>query len=311
MMSIKHISAIFGIFFIFTFLMSCAEAEPVSVRRTEFALGTIISVRIDGMDEAEAASALDKAFARLFEIEAVACPKKPGSELYSVNKNNNGGEIIISSELSYLLEAGYLFTEMTDSAFSIKLGALINLWAIGTENARVPNADEIQKALADDSQIDLGAIAKGYIGDEMRRVLIENNVTNAVIDLGGDVIAIGSKLIGLNNPKNPGQVCASVRVYNQSVMTSGDYERYFIYEGRRYHHIFDQTTGYPAENGVISATVISGSAMLADVLSTAFFVMGVERAIEFAAEMPEISYILIDTDMNFYYSESLEIEIIK
>jgi thiamine biosynthesis lipoprotein len=156
-------------------------------------------------------------------------------------------------------------------------------------------------------RIDLGAIAKGYAADEMKRVLLENNVTSAVLDLGGDIVTIGSNndknwKIGIADPRNPGESCAVVQVSDKAVMTSGDYERFFEHEGVHYHHIFDRRTGSPAESGIISATVIHECALIADVLSTALFVTG---EIYLGAD-----YIYISSGMNFYCSEGLNLEII-
>jgi len=265
------------------------------------------------MDGDEVNAALDAAFTRLDEIELLASAKNPDSELYRMNAGIGTGA---SPELQLLLEAGYYYTELTGGAFDITLGALIKAWGIGTEDARIPSLDEILEALNADTQFDLGAIAKGYAADEMKRVLLEHGVMNAVLDLGGDVITIGDKdgdgwLVGVTHPRNPEQIAATVRVSGQAVMTSGDYERYFMHNGVRYHHIFDSRTALPADSGIISATIISDTALIADVMSTAFFVMGVERAVEFANTMPDIGYILIDGDMNFYYSENIDIEIVK
>ncbi|MCL2108929.1 MAG: FAD:protein FMN transferase, partial [Oscillospiraceae bacterium] len=213
------------------------------------------------------------------------------------------------------------------------------LWGIGGENPRVPQADELAEAvensgfewlLLDENaltvrflkplKLDLGAIAKGYAADEMKRVLLENGVTNAILDLGGDIITIGSNKnrgwrVGLSDPfdPDPAKTCAIVTIADQTIVTSGNYERYFIHENTHYHHIFNRTTGFPAESGLVSATVIADNSATADILSTAFFVMGTEKAAKFAekfsSEFAEIAYIFIDSDMNFTYSEGLELEL--
>ncbi|MCL2639049.1 MAG: FAD:protein FMN transferase [Oscillospiraceae bacterium] len=323
------------LFLSLVFLLSgCNKSSPPEpVSRTDFALGTFVSARVHGEN---AESALDEVFARLFEIEQLASAKNPDSELFYVNQNAYEREVTVSEELFYLLETGLFYSSLTDGAFDITLGSIVELWGIGTENVAVPDAEELAEALENSGfrylvlnenelsvrfwkeglRIDLGALAKGYAADEMKRILLENGVTNAILDLGGDIITISDNdgkgwRIGIADPRNLGEICAIVRVSDKAVVTSGDYERFFVQDGVDYHHIFDSATGFPADSGIISVTVIAESAMLADALSTAFFVMGVERAIEFARTMPEIGYILIDRDMNIYNSENIEIEIIR
>jgi thiamine biosynthesis lipoprotein len=333
-MRIKHFLTFSVILLLFS---SCGGVSEKPVTRTEYALGTFNSVRIHGLGEAEAESALDSAFARLHKIEALASAKNPDSELSYVNMNAYERAVTVSEELYALLHEGRFWSEVTDGAFDITLGAIIELWGIGSESARVPDADELAEAAANSGfehlvlneqdrtvrflkaglKLDLGSIAKGYAAGEMERVLLENGVTSAIIDLGGDITAIGSKdgadwTIGITDPLKPGEICAKLHVSGKTIVTSGNYERYFMHNGVRYHHIFDRRTGFPADSGFISATIIfghegfSGGAMIADALSTALFVSGTVFS-----NSEYIQYILIGSDMNFTYSECLELEIIN
>jgi thiamine biosynthesis lipoprotein len=147
----------------------------------------------------------------------------------------------------------------------------------------------------------------------MTQILRENGVTNAILDLGGDIFAMGSKdgagwLIGLASPRNADEICAKLRVSDMAIVTSGDYERYFMHENTRYHHIFDRRTGYPADSGIISATVIADSAMRADAMSTAIFVTGVP---DMHIPHSDMRFIFIDSEMNITYSEDLNLEIVN
>jgi thiamine biosynthesis lipoprotein len=314
-------------------LCGCGENNAASpVQRTEFALGTYVSVRIAGMGSGEAEPALDAAFERLHEIELIASAKNTDSELFYVNENAYGRDVAVSEELFFLLETGLYYSALNGGAFDITLGAIVELWGIGADaEPSVPADADIRTAvensgfehlilnpeartvrfLREHLRLDLGAFAKGYAADEMARVLRENGVTDAVLDLGGDIITIGDNegkgwRIGIADPRNPAQIRAIVTVSDTAVVTSGDYERYFMHENTRCHHIFDRNTGYPADSGVVSTTVITDSAMLADVFSTALFVEGVTEIPHFV-----MNYIFIDSDMNLYYSESIEIEIIN
>ncbi|MCL2020452.1 MAG: FAD:protein FMN transferase [Oscillospiraceae bacterium] len=311
-------------------LLSGCGGTQVYAERTVFALGTDVSVRVYDMREKEANLVIEKALARLYEIEATASAKMSESELYYVNQNAYEGDVFISDELFFLLKEGLFYSELTGGAFDIALGGVIELWEAGIERGQgIPSDDEIAAALENSGfeylvlneneqtvrflksglKINLGAFAKGYAADEMKRVLLQNGTKNAVLNLGGDIITIGDKdgggwLIGLADPLEAGEICAKLRIFDQAVVTSGNYERYFIYENKRYHHIIDRKTGYPSESGAISATIITESAMTADALSTALFVGGGDL-IEI---LSDVGYILIEEDMRFTFSEDINIE---
>ncbi|MCL1823342.1 MAG: FAD:protein FMN transferase [Oscillospiraceae bacterium] len=310
--------------------------QPQPVTRTEYALGTIISVRVNHASGEIADSALDKAFSRLFEIERITSAKLPDSELFFINQNAFESTVIVSEELFFLLKSGLTYAELTGGAFDITLGSIVDLWGIGTNNARIPSQSEISKALEncgfehlvlnedefsvrflkEGLKLDLGAIAKGYAADEMKQVLAENGITSAVLDLGGNIITIGNNagngwIVGITDPLIPNEICAKLHVYDKTIVTSGNYERFFMYEDTRYHHIFDRRTGFPSDSGIISATVITDVSMTADALSTAFFVLGTEEAVKLTENLSGIEYILIDRNLNFSISEGIEVEIIK
>ncbi len=170
--------------------------------------------------------------------------------------------------------------------------------------------------------IDLGSIAKGYAGDEAARILKENGIAHGLINLGGNIVAIGSKedgspwRIGIQNPRmdesKDGQRrhVAVVEAVDKSVITSGDYERYMveIYEktGERYHHIFDPSTGYPAKSGVISVTVVSESGIDADAWTTSLFVMGVEEGLKLINELESVDAMFITEDKKIYFSKGFK-----
>ena len=320
-----------------TCFVCCGCNNSKYVTRTEYALGTIVSVKVRGLNENIANAAIDKAFERLFDIERLSSAKRPESELSYVNQNAFERDVVISDELFFLVKSGLFYSELTNGSFDITLGGVVELWGIGTDNARVPSSEEIEIALGDCGfeylvmdketntvrflksglKIDLGGIAKGYAADEMKRVLLESGVKTALLDLGGNIMVIGDNsgspwTIGVTDPLEPGNICAMLRITDKTVVTSGNYERYFTYEGKNYHHIFDRNTGFPAESGLISATVIADNSMDADALSTAFFVMGAEKAAALAnSALTGTDYILIDRNMNFTHSENIELEIIK
>lgn len=214
----------------------------------------------------------------------------------------------------YILQAAIKYAALTDGAFDPSIEPLVKLWGIGTDDAHIPTQTQIDetKTLVDYTKIeineaeksvylpvkgmglDLGGIAKGYAADLIVQILKQHGSTKAIIDLGGNIYAYGAKsgnafvdnatttpwVVGIKNPfDSTGAPILSAQLVNETVVTSGVYERFFIKDGVRYHHLIDKKTGYPAQNGLMSATIITNSSMTADALSTAVFVLGAEKGL--------------------------------
>jgi len=214
------------------------------------------------------------------------------------------------------------------------VGPLVKLWGIGTEHARVPSKAEISKILplVDYRQIELdeknnsvflkrpgmsielGGIAKGYAADEAVKVLRQNGVKHGTVDLGGNIIVIGTKpdgklwKIGIQNPffKTRGSIVATVEVADKTLVTSGPYERYIEKDGKIYHHILDTRTGFPVENELMSVTIIAESSIDADALSTTVFAMGLEEGMDFVESIENIDAIFITKDYKVYTTSGVE-----
>lgn len=221
----------------------------------------------------------------------------------------NGASVDISAATAQVLEASLAEAEKTDGAFSPALGGVIDAWGFGTENARIPDAEELSDLLsnadykkvtvdpeggtasANDMQIDLGGAVKGYALDRIAENLQQNNIESAVISLGGSIYAKGTKpdgssyKIGIRDPySGENDYMGTILLEGKFVSTSGIYERGFEKDGVWYHHIINPKTGYPADHGIESVTVVADSGILSDIYSTALFVMGVETGIEFAQQ---------------------------
>jgi len=297
-------SAIFTIRFI---------KSPSYSEKTEFALNTVIKISAYGKD---ASTAVDKALKEVHRIDDLMSAHKASSEVYALN-NSKGG--VVSKEVFDIIKTAKDIWQKTDGAFDITLKPLSDLWNIKAENPKIPDNAEIENALLrtgfedvelneesfsvsfkkDGMQIDLGGIAKGYAADRAATILKENGIENALIDLGGNVYAIGKNRngkkwkIGLQTPwKTRGEYFEVVEAKNKAVVTSGAYERYFEKGGKIYHHILNPETGYPAESDFQSVTVIHKNSALADALSTAIFVSG-ERGLKKAkTEFEDIEVIV-------------------
>lgn len=311
--------------------------EEKEYSMTEEILGTAITGKIIGINAEEA---LNKAFDRAREIEAIMSVKNEDSEISYLNKNGYKSEIKVSNELFYVIEKGIYYGELTEGAFDITIGNLIDLWGIGTENERLPDNEEISqyislenykniklnkenksiRFLKENIKLDLGAIAKGYIADEMKRVLIdEYNINCGILNLGGNVLTIGVKSdntlwnVGICDPFNTADIVGTIESSNETIVTSGNYEKYFVKDEIRYHHILNPKTGYPAEEGYISTTIVTENSIDADALSTATYVLGVNKAKELLESLEGVEGIFIDEDGKIITTLGIEsrIKVIK
>ena len=256
-----------------------------------------------------AESGLSAARKELERIDALLSAENPDSDISSLGRaaaRDDSGAITVSPETAGLIARALDIAWETDGAFNISLYPISRLWGFPEKKYRVPEKEEIDALLpfcdlsglsADPKsgaitlpagmQIDLGAIGKGYASSRAVAVLQEEEVSSALVNLGGNVQALGAKpdgsdwRIGVQDPEDAKKVLAVVSLKDKAVITSGAYERYFERNGVRYHHILDPGTGYPAESDLLSVTIISSDATMADALSTALFVMGSEKAADF------------------------------
>ena len=282
---------------------SCESNEPRT--RTELRMDTICSITVY---TAEDEALLDGAFDIIDETAKIIDMYDPESEISYVNANAASHPVNVSDELFSLLSYAYGVSEASSGAFNIAVGPLVTLWGIGGENARRPSDEEIESTLflldwhdivldKDDKsvafltegmKIDLGAVGKGYVADKIAAYLRKNGTESAIINLGGNVYMIGARpdgkdwTVGLQDPNSAhGGYYTTVVCRDTSVVTSGGYERLFTdTDGTVYHHILDSSTGFPAVSDLISTSIITPDSTLADMLSTATFVLGSEKAVD-------------------------------
>lgn len=301
-----------------------------SAKKTMPLLGTIITATAYG-DHAQIA--LDLAFDRVREIEDKMSRHKTGSEVDLINQNAGLNAVTISPDTYFVIQNALDYAKKSNGAFNPLIGEIVDLWGIGTENARVPSLEERDNILpyihydqielrenpytaklsSNKVKLDLGAIAKGYAADQMRDILIEQGVSSALLALGGNVIVVGSKpgadfwSIGIQDPlaADRGEAVGVLKVKDTSVVTSGNYERFFERDGVRYHHIMDPFTGSPAESGVISSTIITQSSMDADALSTAVYVLGKDAGLKLLESLADVEGIIITDDLSVYATSGI------
>ncbi len=276
-------------------LCSCAEKR---ITKQSFSFDTVINITADKSDEEKVSDALSECQ----KFEKVFSRTNPESELY---KLNSGTTELKNEHLSHVINFGLEMSELTDGAFDITVAPLCDLWNI-KERTTPPKKDEIENALKNvgyekislspfklnNTKLDLGALAKGYIADKLREEFIKKGCKNIIIDLGGNISLIGEYTVGVRDPKAPEKIFATIRLKDKSAVTSGSYQRYFVYNGKRYHHIIDPHTGNISDNSIASVTVISPVSMQADALSTAIFVMG-ERGLKLLESFPDTDALII------------------
>lgn len=308
------------------FLSACAPAAQSEVTRTDFVLGTVCTIRLI---EGGSTKTTDEIFQRLRQIEDRMSANKDGTEIAAVNAAAGKAAVRVSEDTFYVISKAVEYAAMSGGAFDPTVGPLVKLWNIGTDYARVPQKSEIAAALKlidyrkleldpknlsvrlpiEGMRIDLGAIAKGYSADEVEKILEKNRVKAAVIDLGGNVFVYGKKKdgspwrVGVQDPRSErGDYIGLVTGGTMTVVTSGVYERFFIQDGKRYHHILDTKTGYPVDNGLISVSIIAESSIDADALSTSVFALGLEKGMKLVNSLPGVHAIFIDDKNKVYLS---------
>lgn len=310
--------------------------EPVSA--TAIKLNTAVTVTIyDSQDRellTECMNLCDK-YEKIFSRTA------SDSELYQLNHREltpvAGTEdtFQVSNPLAELIRKGLYYSELSEGAFDIAIEPLTSLWDFTAEDPQVPEDRLIQEALTkcdyhnvsvsdnnevilktEDTAIELGAIAKGYIADRLKDYLISQGVKSAIINLGGNVLCIGGKpddssfKIGIQKPfADRSETIAVMDIKDKSVVSSGVYERCFEQDGTLYHHLLNPRTGYPYDNGLIAVTIISDKSVDGDALSTTCFALGLEDGMKLAESLDNVQAFFVTSDYEIHYTKDFQKEI--
>ena len=259
---------------------------------------------------------LDIAFREIERLERLWNRYDPDSEISKLNKN---GVSKVSKDTLEIIKKAIEFSKLSEGLFDITIGPLADLWKerIKSKVSRFPTEEEIterlrfigfEKIIIDEEKsvikfkdkgvsVDLGGIAQGYAVDKVVEKLRSLGVKDCLIRIGGCIYALGRKdkrdwRIGIQHPRNPHEFIDYVELRDKAIATSGDYEQFFIYEGKRYSHIINPKTGYPVDNEIISVTVISPQALISDFLSTAVFILGEEKGRELAKKFKDTKVII-------------------
>ena len=294
-----------------------AKLKDYSVQN--FFFDTVISVKITAGENAE--ELLGHCMDMCGEYERIFSRTSEESELYKVN-HRTSNTVEVSEKLAYLISEGQKIHELSGGKFDITVAPLSDLWDFKSQDASVPDAQKIREAAAkvdasrvhlegttltfdsNDTMIDLGALVKGYAADELAAYLKSEGVESGLINLGGNVLTIGSKpdgsswKIGIQKPFAGGELIDTVEVSDKTVVSSGVYERYFEQDGVIYHHILDPDTGYPVQDGIWGVSIICDSSLLGDELSTTCLAVGEEEAEKLIKSMDGVEAIFVDDQLH-------------
>lgn len=290
-------------------LLICIVLTDLVQSRSEYssttiAMGTVVNFRLFGSDGEQTELGLKE---NLTETEeALLSHRKENSDIYRVNAAS-GSAVSVSKETVDFIATALEVSKKCGGVFDITVGNLTKLWDFGGDNQRIPDEEEIAKAIetvshssvkitdttvitANGQRLDLGAVGKGAACDRIRNYLSATRTDSAVISVGGSLLLYGNRSfnIGIVNPENDTESMGTLKLSDTCVSTSGDYERFFVEGDKTYHHILNARTGYPAESNLSSVTVVCGSGTLSDALSTACFILGYNDSLvllkEFDAE---------------------------
>lgn len=322
------------------FISGCKFPEQTNeVSDTGFYFNTIIKITLYDTDNS---SLINDCFTMADKYEKMFSNTIFDSDISKINSNAGITAVEVNPETIEILNLAIKYCKLSDGKFDITIGKLSELWNISqisqnikndnniTDSSVIPNESDILSLVShidynniiidgntvylsdSDAKIDLGGIAKGYVADKMKEYLIGKGITSGIINLGGNVLSIGSKSdgspfnVGIQRPfDKSGEIITKVPVVSKSVVTSGIYERYYKVDDIIYHHLLDSQTGYPIKNNLLSVTIISDSSTEGDALSTMCFSLGLEEGMNFINQTDNIEAIFITDDYELHYSDGL------
>lgn len=323
----KQITAsVLAVIFLCTLLMTgCATKKTEPISTTAILFDTVISIEIYDTDDS---SILEECIALCHHYEDTLSRTIDTSEISQINAAT-GAPVTVSSDTLELIQKGLSYGELSDGNFDITIAPLITLWDFKNNSGIVPTPEDIETAkshvnyknviiegntvtLKDpEAAIDLGGIAKGFIADKLKGLLEEKGIKHGIISLGGNILTIGDKVdgsayhIGVKKPFEENTAITSVNVVDQSVVSSGVYERYFKKDNTLYHHILNPFTGYPYDNGLLGVTIVSDASIDGDALSTTCFALGLEQGLVLIESLEHTEAIFITDDYELHYSSGL------
>lgn len=308
-----------------------ATTGRIITSQSSYQIGTYITLSIYA-DKQVPNEAFDDFFELINYYENMVSKNISSSEVGQINENAGIRPVVVSSELMEMIKIGMRYASDSNGLFDVSIGSLVDLWGIGTENAKVPNEAELEESMAtvdykniviDESEksvylkepgmvMDLGALAKGYIADRVKDLIIEKGFDAAIVNLGGNVLTVGTKpnadfwRIGVRDPRSDTVTEMGIlNLEDNSIVSSGVYERFFLEGEMRYHHIINPKTGYPEQNDIMSVSIVSKDSVDGDALSTTAFLMGLEDGLSYVESLEGIEAVFVMSDLSVYITSGL------
>lgn len=331
-MNPKPLSLLLAVFLTAFTLSGCGK-NVTSVSQTGFYFDTAITVTLYGDDSQSSAQLFDGCFALCETYEAMLSRTREGSDIWNIN-HADGTPVEVSPETAQLLQKALHYCEETDGVVDITIAPLSALWDFSADSLAnrhtVPDKEQIQALLPHvdyrtvriegntvtltdpQAAVDLGCIAKGYIADRLKAFLKEQGVQSAILNLGGNVLTLGSKpdgspyRLGIQKPFDMKNTpIAALSVTDASFVSSGIYERCFEVDGVRYHHLLNTDTGMPEENGLLGVSILSDASADGDILSTACFLLGKDAGMAYVESLPGVEAVFITEDYALHPTSGL------
>lgn len=313
-------------------LVACTAKTESYINKNGFLLDTFINIKIyDYKDEA----VLEECFQLIRELENILSVHIKGSDLWNLKENSGKKWVEVSEHTINVLEKSIQVSQKTNGLFDITSGPLINLWNIHPPEGYYPTDQERLAAInlvnykyvsidkknakvyleKDNMEVNLGAVAKGYIADQVKLFLQSKGIHKAIINLGGNVLTLGKHSekrpfkVGIQDPNSVrGEYIGMVNISDQSVVSSGIYERFFEYNNKKYHHILNPFTGFPEENNLIQVTIVSKDSIDGDIFSTAAYLLGLDKGMTMIEKTNGLEAIFITKNKEIYLSSGIEEE---
>ena len=309
-------------------ITGCRNQKVTEISKQGFLFDTFISIQLYNTEDTEL---LEEAFQICSAYEQKLSRTIPTSEIAQINAAK-GTPVVVSSDTYTLIETGIQYGELSQGSFDITIAPLSQLWDFKNNTGMIPDTDALQSASAlvdyqtivldpatssvsltnPQAMIDLGGIAKGFIADQVKEFLLANDITYGIINLGGNVLTIGTKpdglpyQVGIQKPfSDNGVPFTTLEITDQSIVTSGIYERYIEVADVRYHHILDPQTGMPIENDLLSVTIVSDSSTAGDALSTICMTKGLKNGMQLIESIPNTEALFITSDYEVHKSSGL------
>ncbi len=286
--------------------------EDDTFGRAQVAIGTVVEIQIRGMADDRANTAIDAAFGEIRRLDTLFSPFVESGPVWHINQSPDT-LFTVSGEMYALMQICDSLWRSTDGALDVAMSALVRAWGFDGVNYVIPGERDLAEARHRSGweniellpngrvlrrnavELNFGAIAKGLVVDRAVEILKSHGVTDALVDAGGEIRAIGGPwTVGIQDPREKTMLIAVLELHGKAVATSGDYEQFFEAGGQRYHHIFDPATGRPA-SGCRSVTIIADSDLIADAMATAVFVLGPERGTALINEIETMEVMIVDS----------------